>query len=65
MEPAATSELIAASMDTPIAEMGDFDKIVELYWPRVFRFVLSSVRDRDAAETLALGASMAIRRQHS
>jgi len=52
MEPAATSELIAASMDTPIAEMADFDKIVELYWSRVFRFVLSSIRDRDAAETL-------------
>jgi RNA polymerase sigma-70 factor, ECF subfamily len=52
MEPAATSELIAASMDTPIAEMADFDKVVQLYWPRVFRFVLSSVRDRDAAENL-------------
>src|SRR5687767_12979164 len=52
MEPAATSELIATSMDTSVAEMADFDKIVELYWPRVFRFVLSSVRDRDAAETL-------------
>jgi len=52
MEPAATSELIAASMDTPIAAMADFDKVVELYWSRVFRFVLSSIRDRDAAETL-------------
>lgn len=43
-------------MDTPDArpetEMSDFDSVVRRYWPKVFRFVLSSIRDRDAAETL-------------
>jgi RNA polymerase sigma-70 factor (ECF subfamily) len=39
-------------MDTPVAELQDFEKIVQVYWPRIFRFVLASVRDEDAAETL-------------
>jgi RNA polymerase sigma-70 factor (ECF subfamily) len=30
----------------------DLDSIVALYEPRVFRFLLSTLRDRDAAETL-------------
>jgi RNA polymerase sigma-70 factor (ECF subfamily) len=34
------------------AEMADFDSVVRSYWPRIFRFILASVRDRDAAETL-------------
>ena len=36
----------------PATEIEDFDKVIELYWPRIFRFVLASVRERDAAETL-------------
>jgi RNA polymerase sigma-70 factor (ECF subfamily) len=41
------------SSDTrPKAEISDFDSVVRQYWPRIFRFVLASVRDRDAAETL-------------
>ena len=44
-------------MDTPDArpetEMSDFDSVVRRYWPKVFRFVLASIRDRDAAETPA------------
>lgn len=31
----------------------DFDRIVEFYRPRIFRFALASLRDRDAAETIA------------
>jgi RNA polymerase sigma-70 factor (ECF subfamily) len=31
----------------------DFDAIVELYRPRIFRFALASLRDRDAADTVA------------
>jgi RNA polymerase sigma-70 factor (ECF subfamily) len=31
----------------------DFDRIVEFYRPRIFRFALASLRDRDAAETVA------------
>jgi len=56
VKPAATSEMIAVQMDAPDArpqtEMSDFDAVVRRYWPKVFRFVLSSIRDRDAAETL-------------
>jgi len=39
-------------MESPAVELQDFDRIVQLHWPRVFRFVLASVRDRDAAQTL-------------
>jgi RNA polymerase sigma-70 factor (ECF subfamily) len=34
-------------------ELGDFEAVVRLHWPRVFRFALASLRDRHAAETLA------------
>ena len=45
-------------MMMPAAAVGtggiaDFDAVVELYWPRVFRFALASLRDRDAAQTVA------------
>jgi RNA polymerase sigma-70 factor (ECF subfamily) len=53
---AAASEMIAIQMDSPDtrpkAEISDFDAVVRQYWPRIFRFVLASIRDRDAAETL-------------
>src|ERR1051326_8278491 len=52
MDPTAASEFISTSMETPIAELQDFDRVVQTYWPRIFRFVLASVRDQDAAETL-------------
>lgn len=57
MESAATSRDSAASMETPAASIAnfeaDFDSIVQLYWPRIFRFALASLRDRDAAQTVA------------
>jgi RNA polymerase sigma-70 factor (ECF subfamily) len=34
-------------------EIEDFDAVVRLYWPKVFRFALASLSDRDAAESLA------------
>src|SRR5580765_6111218 len=49
MEPAATASAI---MEPTVAETRDFDAVVHLYWPRVFRFALASLRDRDAAEAL-------------
>jgi RNA polymerase sigma-70 factor (ECF subfamily) len=49
MEPAATLAAIPAEASA----LDDFDAVVRLYWPRVFRFALASLRDRDAAETLA------------
>jgi len=35
------------------AEIADFDAVVRLYWPRIFRYALASLRDRDAAQTIA------------
>ena len=52
MQPNATSEVLAANMENPASEIRDFDRVVELYWPKVFRFILVSVRDRHEAEGL-------------
>jgi len=35
-----------------VGELADFDSIARLYQPAIFRFVLASLRDRDAAETI-------------
>jgi len=34
-------------------EIQDFDAVVRLYWPKIFRYALASLRDRDTAETVA------------
>jgi RNA polymerase sigma-70 factor (ECF subfamily) len=52
MDPTAAAELIVTTMESPAIELQDFDRVVQLYWPRVFRFVLASIRDRDVAQTL-------------
>src|SRR5262245_38884255 len=52
MEPSITSTFIPTSVDNPVAEIQDFDRVVQFYWPRVLRFILASIRDRDVAETL-------------
>jgi RNA polymerase sigma-70 factor (ECF subfamily) len=56
VKPAAASEMIAIQMDSPDtrpkAEIADFDAVVRQHWPKIYRFVLASIRDRDAAETL-------------
>jgi RNA polymerase sigma-70 factor (ECF subfamily) len=52
MDPAATVGLIAAGMESPVTEIQDFDRVMHLYWPRVLRFVMASVRERDIAENL-------------
>jgi len=52
MEPAAASAIMEHSVTTREGETGDFEAVVQLYWPRVFRFALASLRDRDAAEAL-------------
>jgi RNA polymerase sigma-70 factor (ECF subfamily) len=51
MNPIAASEVVAMT-DNPVAELQDFDKVVQIYWPRIFRFVLASVRDLEVANTL-------------
>jgi RNA polymerase sigma-70 factor (ECF subfamily) len=53
MEPAGTLPLIAAITEDRARELADFDAVVRLYWPPIFRFALASLRDRDAAQTLA------------
>jgi len=45
-------ESIAECVDNPAAEAPGFDQIVPTYWPRIFRFVLASVRDREVAQDL-------------
>ena len=40
------------TVDDPAEELQDFDRVVQLYRPVVFRFILASLRDRDDAESL-------------
>jgi RNA polymerase sigma-70 factor, ECF subfamily len=51
MNPTVAHEVVAR-MDDPVAELQDFDRVVQIYWPRIFRFVLASVRDPESANTL-------------
>jgi RNA polymerase sigma-70 factor (ECF subfamily) len=54
MEPAATAPPLVFNMTQGrAAELDDFDTVLQLYWPRVFRFMLGSVRDHDLAQSLA------------
>jgi RNA polymerase sigma-70 factor (ECF subfamily) len=53
MEPTPASGVIAASLKDTAIELQDFDSVVQLYWPVVYRFALASLRDKDAAEVLA------------
>jgi len=52
MEPSAACPRMVAAADMENPGVQDFDAVVRLYWPRIFRFTLASSRDRDAAETL-------------
>src|SRR5580693_10561974 len=52
MEPSSTAEWMATAVASS-RELEDFEGVVRLYWPKVFRFALASLRDRHAAETLA------------
>jgi RNA polymerase sigma-70 factor, ECF subfamily len=52
MEPVSATRWMPAALD-PTRELEDFDAVVRLHWPRVFRYALVSLRDRDAAETIA------------
>jgi RNA polymerase sigma-70 factor, ECF subfamily len=50
MDLSATPLDFSASASEPAA---DFDSVVAMYRPKVLRFALASLRDRDAAETVA------------
>ena len=52
MQLSATSELERAIRPDVAALAGDFEALVRLYRPKVFRFALASLRDVDAAETV-------------
>jgi len=52
MKPTATTGFIALSMESPVDEIADFDRVVEQHRTRILRFVSTSVRDMDLAETL-------------
>jgi RNA polymerase sigma-70 factor (ECF subfamily) len=52
MELSATSEVEKSGRPDVAALAGDFEGLVRLYRPRIFRFALASLRDLDAAETV-------------
>jgi RNA polymerase sigma-70 factor (ECF subfamily) len=53
MDPAATAPALAFSMSNDrAAELDDFEAVLRVYWPRVLRFVLASVRDHDLAQSI-------------
>lgn len=39
-------------MEKETVDLPDFDTVVRIYRPRIFRFALASLRDRDAAESV-------------
>jgi RNA polymerase sigma-70 factor (ECF subfamily) len=52
MEPSVTSAFIPERLDNPVTEVQDFNRVVQFYWPRILRFILASIGDRDVAESL-------------
>jgi RNA polymerase sigma-70 factor (ECF subfamily) len=53
MQPTVGAEVTINVVPTEVATAGNFDAMVALHWARVFRFALASLRDRDAAQSLA------------
>jgi RNA polymerase sigma-70 factor, ECF subfamily len=52
MEEIARNELAIEKREQAMLELADFDEVVRVYRPRILRFLLSSLADRDAAEAL-------------
>jgi RNA polymerase sigma-70 factor (ECF subfamily) len=50
MEHIAAPRLMTGMEERAAAQTGDFELIVSLYRPKVFRFALASLRDRDSAD---------------
>lgn len=48
----AGNELAIEKREQAMLELADFDQVVRVYRPRILRFLLSSLTDRDAAESL-------------
>jgi RNA polymerase sigma-70 factor (ECF subfamily) len=51
MEPPAATAWVTKEMES-VRAAAEFDVVVREYWPRVFRFILVSLRDRNDAESL-------------
>ncbi|HEX4310367.1 MAG TPA: sigma-70 family RNA polymerase sigma factor [Acidobacteriaceae bacterium] len=52
MEEIAANELAIEKREQAVLELTDFDEVVRVYRPRILRFLLSSLAERDAAEAL-------------
>jgi RNA polymerase sigma-70 factor, ECF subfamily len=52
MEPIPAAGFMAEAVESS-NELEDFEAVVRLHWPKVFRFALASLRDHDTAQTLA------------
>jgi RNA polymerase sigma-70 factor (ECF subfamily) len=52
MEQIAASPLMTGLSETVAAQADDFEAVVRAYQPRIFRFALASLRDKDAAATV-------------
>ncbi len=52
MEEIAGNELAIEKREQAMLELADFDEVVRVYRSRILRFLLSSLADRDAAESL-------------
>src|SRR5215472_6923333 len=52
MERGRSSRLARVGSDSGADERDDFDSLVRMHRPRVFRFILASLRDRETAENL-------------
>jgi RNA polymerase sigma-70 factor (ECF subfamily) len=51
MQPMAPVATVAEPVES--LQLEDFDQVVRFYWPRIFRFALASLRDPEAAESVA------------
>ncbi len=52
MNLAAANQLMTGLTENVAAQTSDFESILRLYRPKIFRFILASTRDKDTAETL-------------
>lgn len=52
MERTTAPGFLNVSVENRATEIADFDQVVRSYWPRIYRFVLASVRDTGTAEAL-------------
>ena len=53
MQPMAILAATADPVESHTADLADFDQMVRVHWPKVFRFALASLRDKDAALSIA------------